>query len=287
MKEKKQTFIVTNPDTILNTIYNLKKDLSKKTIKQYLKNNMIKINNQIVTFPNHLVSQNDLVEISYQKQIIPQYNLDIVYEDDYLIAINKPSGLLSISNDTEKNITAYRMVSDYYKTSNKKHFIFVVHRLDQDTSGILLFAKNQQIRDKMQQNWNTITKKRGYLALVEGTIKSSGTFHSFLIENKLGFIHSTKSPLGKEAITHYQLLKKNNTYSLAQVYLETGRRNQIRVHFSENNTPIVGDKKYRATTNPIKRLCLHANILEFIHPVTKKLIHLETPLPDNIKNLIK
>ena len=179
------------------------------------------------------------------------------------------------------------MVSDYYKTSNKKNFIFVVHRLDQDTSGILIFAKDEKIRDYMQQNWNTITKKRGYLALIEGTIKHSGTFHSFLIENKLGFIHSTKSPLGKEAITHYQLLKSNHNYSLAQVYLETGRRNQIRVHFSENNTPIVGDKKYRATTNPIKRLCLHANILEFIHPVTKKLIHLESPLPDNIKNLIK
>lgn len=286
MKEKKQTILVTNKDTILNTIYNFKKDLSKKTIKQYLKNNMIKLNNQLITIPNIIVSPNDIIEISYQKQPTTNYNLDIIYEDDYLIAINKPSGLLSISNDKEKHLTAYRLVSDYNKTTNKTNYIFVVHRLDQDTSGILLFAKDQKIRDKMQENWNTITKKRGYFALVEGSIKPSGTFHSFLIENKLGFIHSTKSPIGKEAITHYELITKNNTYSLAQVYLETGRRNQIRVHFSENNTPIVGDKKYRAKTNPIKRLCLHANILEFIHPVTKKLIHLETLLPDNIKKLI-
>lgn len=286
MKEKKQTILATNKDTILNTIYNFKKDLSKKTIKQYLKNNMITLNNHIISLPNIIVSPNDIIEISYQKQQTPNYNLDIIYEDEYLIAINKPSGLLSISNDKEKNLTAYRLVSDYYKTTNKRNFIFVVHRLDQDTSGILLFAKNQKIRDKMQENWNTITKKRGYLALVEGSLKPSGTFHSFLIENKLGFIHSTKSPLGKEAITHYELVTKNDTYSLAQVYLETGRRNQIRVHFSENGTPIVGDKKYRAKTNPIKRLCLHANILEFIHPVTKKLIHLETPLPNNIKHLI-
>lgn len=286
MKEKKQTFIVTKSDTLLNTIYNFKKDLSKKTIKNYLKNQMVKINNQVITIPSYQVKPNDQVTISYQKQVIPNYNLDIVYEDEYLIAINKPSGLLSISNDMEKNITAYRMVSDYYKTTNKKNFIFVVHRLDQDTSGILLFAKNQQVRDKMQQNWNTMTKKRGYLALVEGTIKASGTFRSLLVEDKLGFIHSTKSPLGKEAITHYQLLTKNNHYSLAQVFIDTGRRNQIRVHFSENHTPIVGDKKYRAKTNPVKRLCLHANMLEFIHPVTKKLIHLETPLPDNIKSLI-
>ena len=287
MKEKKQTIIVINKDTVLNTIYNFKKDLSKKTIKQYLKNNMIKVNKQTINHSNHIVSPNDTIEISYQKQFLPNYNLDIIYEDNYLIAINKPSGLLSISNDTEKNLTAYRLVSDYYKLSNKRNFIFVVHRLDQDTSGILLFSKDQKIRDNMQQNWNTITKKRGYLALIEGKIKQSGTFHSFLIENKLGFIHSTKSPLGKEAITHYQLIKTNNNYSLAQVYLETGRRNQIRVHFSENHTPIVGDKKYHAKTNPIKRLCLHANILEFIHPITKKLIHLETALPDNINKLIK
>jgi len=286
MKEKKQTFIATKKDTILNIIYNFKKDLSKKTIKNYLKNNMIKVNNQTITIPSHLINPNDEIEISYQKKLIPNYNLDIIYEDDYLIAINKPTGLLSISNDHEKDITAYRMVSDYYKTTNKKNYIFVVHRLDQETSGILLFAKNQHIKDKMQESWNTITKKRGYLALVEGYIKPTGTFHSFLKEDKLGFIHSTKSPLGKEAITHYQLLTKNNNYSLVQVFIDTGRRNQIRVHFSENNTPIVGDKKYRAKTNPIKRLCLHANILEFIHPVTKKLIHLETNLPNNIKTLI-
>ncbi len=287
MKEKKQTIIVQEPNTILNTIYNFKKDLSKKTIKTYLKNNMITLNNQIITIPNHQVNINDLIEISYQKKLIPNFNLEIIYEDDYLIAINKPCGLLSISNSTEKNITAYRMVSDYCKTNNPRNYIFVVHRLDQETSGILLFAKNKKVRDNMQNNWNNITKKRGYLALVEGKINKKGTFHSFLIENKQGFIHSTKSPLGKEAITNYQLLNSNNQYSLAQIYLETGRRNQIRVHFSENNTPIVGDKKYKCKTNPIKRLCLHANILEFIHPITKKLIHLETKLPENIKSLIK
>ena len=138
----------------------------------------------------------------------------------------------------------------------------------------------------MQKNWNTITKKRGYLALVEGKINKKGTFKSFLIEDKSGFIHSSNSKLAKYAITNYKLLEKNSQYSLAQVFIETGRRNQIRVHFSENHTPIVGDKKYRAKTNPIKRLCLHANILEFIHPVTKKIIHLETELPQSIKKLI-
>jgi len=286
MKEKKQTFIANTQSELLDTIYHFKKDLSKKTIKQYLKNNMVKVNQQIITIPSYLVKPQDQIEISYEKKVIPKYHLDIIYEDQYLIAINKPSGLLSISNDKEKELTAYRMVSDYYKTTNKKNFIFVVHRLDQETSGILLFAKDQKIRDIMQKNWNTITKKRGYLALIEGLVKPCGTFHSFLIEDKHGFIHSTKSPLGKEAITHYQVIKQNKIYSLVQVLIDTGRRNQIRVHFSENKTPIVGDKKYRAQTNPIKRLCLHANILEFIHPVSHKLITLETKLPENIDQLI-
>ena len=284
MKEKKQYFVVTENNTLLESIYLFKKDLSKKTIKNYIKNKMVNVNGKCITNTNNMVNIGDKIEIFYDKKEIPVYNLEIIYEDEYLIAINKPAGLLSISNDKEKEITAYRMVSDYVKKENK--YIFVVHRLDQETSGILLFAKNQKIRDKMQDNWNTITKKRGYLAITEGNIKDKGTFHSFLREDKNGFIFSAKYGDGKEAITNYQVIKRNKDYNLLQVFIDTGRRNQIRVHLSENNTPIVGDKKYKTKSNPIKRLCLHANILEFIHPVTKKIIHLETEIPNEFKKLI-
>ena len=284
MKEKKQDFIATTSNTLLESIFLFKKDLSKKTIKNFIKNNMIKVNNKIITNSNYQVLKNDVIEISYNKKNIPNYDLDIIYEDEYLIAINKQAGLLSISNDKEKYLTAYRMVSDYVKKENK--FIFVVHRLDQDTSGILLFSKNKRIRDLMQENWNKIAKKRGYLAIAEGHLKDSGTFHSFLREDKNGFIFSSKYGDGLEAITHYQVLKRKDNYNLLQVFIDTGRRNQIRVHLSENNTPIVGDKKYKTKSNPIKRLCLHANILEFIHPVTKKIIHLETDIPNEFKKLI-
>ena len=284
--DKKQDYINHDNVTLLKSISNFKNDLSNKTIKNYIKNGMVKVNNGVITNSSFILSDNDKIEITYSKKKINDYNLDILYEDDYLIAINKPSGLLSISNDKEKEITAYRMVSDYVKENDRK-YIFVVHRLDQDTSGILLFCKDEKIRDRMQDNWNTIVKKRGYVAIVDGKMTGSGTIHTYLLENRNQFIYSSKNNKGKEAITHYSSLKNNNSYSLVQVFIDTGRRNQIRVHLSERGYPIVGDKKYKCKTNPIKRLCLHANILEFIHPVTKKIIHLESEIPDDMKKLVK
>lgn len=282
--DKKQDYINHNETTLLKSISIFKKDLSNKTIKNYIKNGMVKVNNKVITNSSFLLHDNDKIEITYTKNKINDYNLEILYEDDCLIAINKPEGLLSISNDKEKVITAYRMVSDYVKRNDHK-YIFVVHRLDQDTSGILLFCKDEKIRDKMQDNWNTIVKKRGYLAIVDGKMNGSGTIHTFLKENKQQFIYSAKE--GKEAITHYSVIKNNNSYSLVQVFIDTGRRNQIRVHLSERGYPIVGDKKYKCKTNPVKRLCLHANILEFIHPLTKKLIHIESELPIDMKKIVK
>ena len=286
MKERKQTFIVDKDINLLDAIFDFKKDLSKKSIKSFIKNKMIKVNDKVITNNNYLLNNGDLVEICYEKRIIPKYDLDILYEDEYLIVINKPCGLLSISNDKEKDITAYRMVSDYVKSNNKKNFIFVVHRLDQETSGVLLFCKNEKIRDRLQENWNTIVKKRGYIALVDGKMNGKGTIRSFLMEDRRQFVYSSKSNQGKEAITHYSVIKNNNNYSMLQVFIDTGRRNQIRVHLSEHGFPIVGDKKYRCKSNPVKRLCLHANMLEFVHPVSKKLISIKCDVPEELRKLV-
>lgn len=283
---KLQNYKVTEETTLVNSISLFKKDLSKKTIKNYIKNGMVKVNNKVITNSSYLLKINDIVEIVYEK-IVNNNKLEIIYEDDYLIAINKPYGLLSISNEKEKNITAYRMVSDYIKDNKKGRFIFVVHRLDQDTSGVLMFAKNEKIRDILQENWNNMVKKRGYIAIVDGIIKDSGTMHTYLREDRNQFVYSAKGTDGKEAITHYFPIKNNNNYSMLQVFIDTGRRNQIRVHLSESGYPIAGDKKYKCKSNPIKRLCLHANILEFIHPVTKKLIHIESDIPNEFNNIIK
>jgi len=286
VKERKQTFIVDKDINLLDAIFEFKKDLSKKSIKSFIKNKMIKVNDKVITNNNYLLNNGDLVEICYEKRIIPKYDLDILYEDEYLIVINKPCGLLSISNDKEKDITAYRMVSDYVKSNNKKNFIFVVHRLDQETSGVLLFCKNEKIRDRLQENWNTIVKKRGYIALVDGKMNGKGTIRSFLMEDRRQFVYSSKSNQGKEAITHYSVIKNNNNYSMLQVFIDTGRRNQIRVHLSEHGFPIVGDKKYRCKSNPVKRLCLHANMLEFVHPVSKKLISIKCDVPEELRKLV-
>ena len=287
MKERKQTFNVAKNINLLDAIYEFKKDLSKKSIKNLIKNKMVKVNNTIITNCSYMLNTNDNIEICYEKRFIPKYDLDILYEDEYLIAINKPCGLLSISNEKEKEITAYRMVSEYVKSNNKKNYIFVVHRLDQDTSGILMFCKNEKIRDKMQENWNKIVKKRGYISIVDGKLSGKSTIHTFLTEDKRQFVHSSKNGIGKEAITHYSVIKNNYNYSMLQVFIDTGRRNQIRVHLSERGYPIVGDKKYRCKTNPIKRLCLHANILEFIHPVSKKTISIKCNIPNEFNQLIK
>lgn len=284
---KKQDYINHDNITLIDSISNFKKDLSKKTIKNYIKNKMVMVNNKVITNSSYLLKDNDKIEISYSKKIMPDYDLDILYEDEYLIAINKPCGLLSIGNDKEKVITAYRMVSDYIKHSSNNKYIFVVHRLDQDTSGVLMFCKNEKIRDKMQDNWNTIVKKRGYLAVVDGKLTGNGTRRSFLMEDRNQFVYSSRNNQGKEAITHYSSIKNNNDYSLLQVFIDTGRRNQIRVHLSEMGYPIVGDKKYKCKSNPIKRLCLHANILEFIHPVSKKLVHIESDIPKEFSKIIK
>ena len=286
MKERKQTFIVDKDINLLDAIFDFKKDLSKKSIKSFIKNKMIKVNDKVITNNSYMLNKNDVIEICYEKRIIPKYDLDILYEDEYLIAINKPCGLLSISNDKEKDITAYRMVSDYVKSSGKYNYIFVVHRLDQDTSGVLMFCKNEKIRDRLQENWNTVVKKRGYIALVDGKMNGNGTIRSFLMEDRRQFVYSSKSGQGKEAITHYEVIKNNNNYSMLQVFIDTGRRNQIRVHLSEHGFPIVGDKKYRCKSNPVKRLCLHANMLEFIHPVSKKLISIKCDVPEEFRKLI-
>lgn len=283
---KYQNYISNKKEYLIDSLLNFKKDISRKKIKQYISNGVIFVNDKIITKANFLVNINDKITINYNKTITNQ-EINILYEDEYLIAINKPAGLLSISNDKEKYNTAYRMTSDYVKNNSKNNYIFVIHRLDQDTSGIIMFAKNEKVRDILQDNWNNLVKKRGYIAICDGIITGNGTIHTFLKENKNQFVYSSNNSQGKYAITHYHVIKNNNNYSLVQVYIDTGRRNQIRVHLSEKGYPIVGDKKYGCITNPIKRLCLHANILEFIHPVSKKLIHIECNYPQQFNKVIK
>lgn len=206
--------------------------------------------------------------------------LDIVYEDKYIIIVNKPSGLFTISTDKEKIKTLYHQVSLYLKQKHKSNKVFIVHRLDKDTSGLVIFAKSEKTKKILQDNWDSV--KREYIALVNGKVlKEKDIIKSYLKETKTLLVYSSNdSKNGKLAITEYERLSFNKDYSLLKINIKTGRKNQIRVHLNDIGHPIVGDKKYGNIKNKgINRLCLHANILEFNHPVTKELLKLESKCP--------
>lgn len=274
--QKEEKLIVDMSTNLLTFISNNKKEVSKNKIKKYIKYEMIKVNNKIITNNNYLVKPDDIVIIDYNKKT-NKFNLEILYEDKDIIAINKPCGLLSISNDKEKEITAFKMVREYVKSKNPKLFLFVIHRLDQETSGVLMFAKNEKTKLLFQNNWNNIVKKRIYYALVVGKINNEGTFHTYLKENKSQIVYSTKDKSGKEAITKYKLIKQGKKTSLLKLNILTGRRNQIRVHLSENGNTIVGDKKYGSKIK--SRMMLHASMIQLIDPRNNKLLTIESKVP--------
>lgn len=210
--------------------------------------------------------------------------MQIIYEDKFIIVVDKPAHLLTIATQNEKERTMFHQVITYERAKNKNNKVFIVHRLDKDTSGLLIFAKNQKIKEQLQANWNHV--KREYIAVVEGVVeKNESTIKSYLTEEKNFIVHSTTSKKGELAITKYKKLNISKSYSLLQIEILTGKKNQIRVHMKEMNHPIIGDKKYGAKTNPLKRLGLHANILEFEHPVTHQIIHLESKVPMEFMNM--
>lgn len=207
--------------------------------------------------------------------------LTLEYEDDHLLVINKMAGLLSIATDREAELTAYRQLREYVKGSRTGDGLFIVHRLDRDTSGLMLFAKSEQVQETLQRNWTEAVISRRYVALVEGHVaEPSGTVRSYLRESKALKMHSSRHPdEGDLAITHYTTDKAGQHYSLLSLELETGRKNQIRVHLADLKHPVAGDKKYGARTNPVGRLGLHAAGLVFVHPVTQKTMTFSLPVP--------
>lgn len=206
--------------------------------------------------------------------------LDIIYEDKELIVINKPAHMLTIATEDEKINTLYHKVYEYLKKKNKNNKVFIVHRLDRDTSGIVLFAKNQKLKELLQNDWNNIAITREYLAVVEGFVEPvKKTITEYLKETKTLLTYATNDESGKEAITEYEVIKRNKAYSTLKINIKTGRKNQIRVAMQNMNHPIIGDKKFGSTKNPLRRICLHASKLEIIHPINKKVYTFETRHP--------
>lgn len=212
--------------------------------------------------------------------------LDIIYEDKEILVVNKPSGILTVSTPKEKEKTLFHEVSDYVKKSNPKAKVFIIHRLDKDTSGIVMFAKNQNVKYTYQNAWDNLVLKRGYTAVVDGILeKKTGVIKSYLKETKTLFVYSSNDKKnGKLAITNYNVIKESKRYSMLDINIKTGRKNQIRVHMKDIDHPILGDKKYGNKKSPANRLMLHAGELVIINPKTKKKMTFvsETPKSFNL-----
>lgn len=211
--------------------------------------------------------------------------LNILYEDKFIIIVNKPNNLLTISTFKEKEKTLYHYVFEYLKQKHKNNKVFIVHRLDKDTSGIVMFAKDEKTKIYLQDSWNKFKKQ--YVAVVEGKVKNKkGVLKSYLQETKTFYTYSVKDKNGKLAITEYEKILENKKYTLLSLNLKTGRKNQIRVQLSDLGNPIVGDKKYGLKKDPIHRMALHANYLEFVHPITNQKIIIDIDIPDSFLNLV-
>ncbi len=260
------------------------KNKSKNNIKSLLKNNSILVNDKVVNKYNYILNIGDVIEIN---KVIKnnEFNLEIIYEDEDIIVINKPSKILTISNSREKENTLYREVSNYLKKENKK--VFVIHRLDYDTSGVIMFAKNQRVQKLYQDNWNNLAKEREYTAVVEGITNDKGHIESYLKQTKTLLVYSSKDKNGYFSITDYVKVKNNNKYSLLKIYISTGRRNQIRCHMYDIKHPIVGDNRYKAKTNPYNRLMLNASSLSIINPLNNKLMVFKCSTPQTFYELVK
>jgi RluA family pseudouridine synthase len=287
-----EKFISNEEDILINVLRNNLKKYSKNNIKSFLTKEMVLVNNKVQTRYDYLVHKTDKIEIRETKIKVSKIknDLNIIYEDEDLIVVNKPHGLLSIATKEEKEYTLYHFVSNYLKEKNKNNKVFIIHRLDKDTSGIVIFAKNQKTKNLFQNNWDKIVRERKYYAVVNGTLKEKeGTIKNYLVENDKSFmVYSTKNKNeGKLSITDYKVLKENKDYSLLDINIKTGRKNQIRVTFKDLGNPIVGDKKYGDGKSLIKRMALHQYKVELIDPRNNKKLIFKTEMPTSFKRLIK
>ena len=275
-------FTVKNECELLEFLFLTLKDQSRNSVKSLLSNHKVTVDGAPITQFNFKLYPGDTVIISktpiHKKT---RSNLPIIFENDEMIVINKPSGLLSIASDKEKGSTAYRMLTEYVQQKDKHNRIFVVHRLDEDTSGVLMVSKSAKLQEALQDKWNELVTKRGYYAIVEGKMKEkSGTIKSYLKKNSQNMMYSSKKPGdGQFAVTHYKVLQETEQYSLLDVNIDSGRKNQIRVHLGDLGHHVIGDDKYGNPSNPIKRLGLHAYELDLKHPFTGKMLKFTAPIP--------
>ena len=283
--------VVNRDGKLLEWLLENVKGLSKSKIKQTLQGRGIKVESKVITKFDYLVSPGMKISVSRTKRnndIFKSRYVKIVYEDRYLVVVEKNIGILSMAAG-HSTLNVKTVLDDYFKKSRQKCMAHVVHRLDRDTSGLMIYAKDKQTEMLLEQDWHHIVYDRRYVAVVSGVVEAlEGTIANWLKDNKAYITYS--SPVdngGKYAVTHFHVLGQNNDYSLVEYKLETGRKNQIRVHSADMGHPVCGDIKYGNGDDSIGRLCLHAYVLCFYHPITHAPMTFETPIPTSFRKLIK
>lgn len=286
------TFTVREVDTLQGFLQRAFAGKSRNSLKELLASGRVEVNGRSRTAYDHLLQAGDRVTV--RRTASPAQfrhpKLRILFEDEWLIVVDKREGLLSIGTDKEREKTAYHILSEHIKRQNPRARLFVVHRLDRETSGVMLFAKREDVKRRLQDEWRQLVLDRRYVAVVDGVLPSEeGVIDAPLAENrnhKVYVCRETDDVDWVDAVTHYRVLKSRNGRSLVELRLETGRKNQIRAHMEYIGCPIVGDRKYGSSSDDAGRVCLHAFKLALIHPVTGKELNFSIPVPKKFDNLI-
>lgn len=276
---------------LLEFLLDSMENTSRMKIKSTLQGRGVKVNGKVITQFDYPLSCGMKVAVSRSKQNAEMFKnryIKIVYEDRYIVVVEKNIGILSMAAG-HSSLNVKTVLDSYFKTSRQKCTAHVVHRLDRDTSGLMIYAKDMQTEQILEHEWHDIVYDRRYVAVVSGEMEDDyGTMTSWLKDNKAYITYS--SPYdngGKYAVTHFHTLDRTTDHSLVEFRLETGRKNQIRVHSADMGHPVCGDIKYGNGDDPIGRLCLHAYVLCFYHPITRRRMEFETPIPVNFRKLFK
>lgn len=288
MAEKHQTYPVERAALLLPFLLERVKGKSRNNVKSLLTRGQVLVDGIAVTRHDCPLAPGQSVTVEGPSGVYSHLPFPVIFEDEHLLVIDKPAGLLSVATDEEKEATAYHQVTDYMREKQPAGRVFIVHRLDRDTSGVLLFAKDEATKRAYQDSWDSLVVRRGYVAVTEGVPQErEGTVRSWLQETKGHMVYSGNGRDGKEAITHYRVRGGNRRYALVELGIDTGRKNQIRVHMKDLGCPVAGDKKYGARTNPLGRLALHASELVLRHPETGVETRYFAPIPAGFRTFLR
>jgi 23S rRNA pseudouridine1911/1915/1917 synthase len=281
-------YTVPAPIALGDCLAHLFREASGRTRKQMLAGGRVRVNGAVVRLPSTTLDAGDLVEIGAKVAGggVPS-GLRIVHEDRDVIVADKPAGLLTIATECERRRTAYAHLMDHARARRPPGRVFIVHRLDRLASGLLVFATTPAAKQALQSQFRAHTTERTYLAVVEGTVtRGEGTIRTRLSDDQPGPVRETRDPArGRPAVTHWRVLRRGVRHTLLEVRLETGRRNQIRVHLAGLGHPIAGDPMYGGETDPFRRLALHAHVLAFDHPRSGERLRFVSPAPTAFSRL--